>query len=67
MPQTSLVGQAQPFADVCSMSALERIADSSRASPEVREVPHPDMASIPLRQAAADGVGVLGYSLCSND
>jgi hypothetical protein len=38
MPLTSLVGQAQPFADVCSMSALERIADSSRASPEVREV-----------------------------
>ena len=45
MPLTSLVGQAQPFADVCSMSALERIADSSRASPEVRLVPITDITT----------------------
>jgi hypothetical protein len=38
---TSATGQTRSFGDVGSMSALAHFADSSRTSPEVREVPIP--------------------------
>jgi hypothetical protein len=59
MPLTFLVGQAQPFADVCSMSALDHCFETSPPSLNSCELPIFRASKVTLRVFAMIRVQAL--------